>query len=108
MAMRHSSGWSTLISISFFMRCVSGTVADWSAWVFVRSSGRIRGGGWRPRPSRRSSRARVSHVELHVDAGQEGALIEQVGQREGFEQLLGTSRALGGDVQAEAEDAVLG
>jgi hypothetical protein len=34
MAMRHSSGWSTLISISFFMRALSGTFADAAASVF--------------------------------------------------------------------------
>src|SRR5437763_1034124 len=118
--MRHSSGWRTLISISFFMRSLSGTLAV--CGVSVRSvSGVLDEFGalparWADRipdepvatgrpPVTATGPLRIPGVgqssgQLHVRSRQDGSPIQEVAKTQGLEQFLGTGRASRGDLEA--------
>src|SRR5947209_3002611 len=101
MAMRHSSGWSTLMSISFFMRSfflsvavacgiVEGGVRGRRAGAIGRDGGEpLRGTG-----------------QLEVGPDQDVAGGGQVAQAEGVNHLLGSRGAVGAQLEAEPEGPV--
>src|SRR5271156_1765923 len=100
MAIRHSSGWSTLISISFFMRSIFLTQSRWRWFVNGPSTAP---GARRARPPDRRwprrdagwRRARTvrSGSQLPFGASQDGSLSQEVAQAEDVDYLFGPGGA---------------
>src|SRR5262245_5921661 len=108
--MRHSSGWSTLISISFFMRSVFlSHAADRPGTGPRRPAGSVVSGwGFGHAGRGRWTRGHRAGGQLDVRPSQDGPRFQQVVQAEGVDHVLGPGRAAGQDLEVEVERTVAG